>query len=206
MTTQCEQIDKLLLEGNLEEAARHAAGCEACRETLAVWNDIGETARGLRADWQSDMLLPRIKRELADEKRAHLTSTLWRVAAVLVLTAGIGGGSWYGVHAHQRAEFDRTILRVSALDQVERAERAHVDAIEQLEKVAEPKLESTGSPLMVSYKEKLMVLDDAIAECQTNIDRNRQNAHLRKQLLAIYNEKQKTLQDVLREGDHVSNE
>ena len=46
-------------------------------------------------------------------------------------------------------------------------------------------------------------LDDAIAECQSNIDRNRQNAHLRKQLLAMYSEKQQTLEDVLREDTNV---
>jgi hypothetical protein len=206
MTTQCNQIDDLLLEGHLEEAGRHAATCDTCRETLAAWNEIGDTARSLHTEWQSDLLWPRIDRELAADRRSRFFSRLTRVAAALVLTAGIGGGTWYGVHAHRRAEFDRAILRVSALDQVERAERAHVEAIAQLERVAEPKLEASQSPLMISYKEKLMVLDDAIAECQTNIDRNRQNAHLRKQLLAIYSEKQKTLQDVLREGDHASNQ
>ena len=51
-----------------------------------------------------------------------------------------------------------------------------------------------------------MLLDDAIAECQANIDRNRQNAHLRRQLLAIYTEKQRTLQEVLREESHASNQ
>jgi hypothetical protein len=50
-----------------------------------------------------------------------------------------------------------------------------------------------------------MLLDDAIAECRANIDQNRQNAHLRKQLLAMYTDKQQTLQDVLREDNHVSN-
>ena len=60
---------------------------------------------------------------------------------------------------------------------------------------------------MVSYKEKLMMLDDAIAECQTAIDKNRQNAYLRTQLLTMYSEKQRTLQDVLREEkNHVSNQ
>jgi hypothetical protein len=206
MTTQCNQIDNLLLEGNLEEAARHAAACDRCRETLAAWNDVGETARSLHREWQSDLLWPRINRELAAGRRSRFLSRMTRIAAAVVLTAGIGGGTWYGVHAHRRAEFDQAILRVSALDQVERAERAHVEAIAPLEKVAEPKLDAAGTPLMISYKEKLMVLDDAIAECQTNIDRNRQNAHLRKQLLAIYSEKQKTLQDVLREGDHASNQ
>ncbi len=49
-----------------------------------------------------------------------------------------------------------------------------------------------------------MLLDEAIAECQSNIDQNRQNAHLRKQLLSMYSDKQQTLQDVLREDSHVS--
>jgi len=57
---------------------------------------------------------------------------------------------------------------------------------------------------MVSYKEKLMLLDDAIAECQAGVRVNRQNAQLRRQLLSIYTEKQRTLQDVLREEAHES--
>ena len=102
-------------------------------------------------------------------------------------------------------QFDQAILRATALDDVERAEKAHVDAINKLEKLTASKLDEPQTPILVSYKEKLMMLDDAIAECQTSIDQNRQNAQVRKQLLAIYSEKQRTLQDVLREGTHVSN-
>src|SRR6185503_5348781 len=102
--------------------------------------------------------------------------------------------------------FDQDILRMSALDEVEKAERVHVDAIAKLQKLADAKLDESESPLIASYKEKLMLLDDAIAECQTNIERNRQNAHLREQLLSMYSEKQQTLQDVLREEPHVSNQ
>ncbi|HEX2062005.1 MAG TPA: hypothetical protein VHK90_14785, partial [Thermoanaerobaculia bacterium] len=89
-------------------------------------------------------------------------------------------------------------------DDVERAERAHVVAIGRLEHLAEAKLDEAESPLMISYKEKLMLLDDAIAECETLIEQNRQNAHLRRQLLAMYSEKQQTLQDVLREDSHAT--
>src|SRR5207237_305070 len=77
-------------------------------------------------------------------------------------------------------------------------------ASDRVEKLAEPKLEQAQSPLMVSYKEKLMLLDDAIADCRTAIRTNRQNANLRRQLLSIYTEKQRTLQDVLREESHES--
>ncbi len=209
MNITCETIDDLLLEGDafsMEQAAKHAAQCEACREKLDAWNDISGTARTMRAEWRSDLLLPRIERALAAEKRQRVRSRLWQVAAAVLVAVAMGGGTWYAVHAQRQAAFDNAILRATALDDVERAERAHVQALNRLEKVAEPKLERDDSPLMVSYKEKLMLLDDAIAECQANIDRNRQNAHLRRELLAIYSEKQKTLQDVLREGEHVSNQ
>lgn len=202
----CNAIDNLLLEGDLENASAHAASCDACRETMTAWNDVGATARSLHAEWRSDTLWPRIERRLAAERRSRLSRRLWSMAAAVVLTAGIGAGTWYGIHYQRRTAFDRQILRISALDEVERAERTHIEAINNLQKVAQPKLTEPESPLMVSYKEKLLLLDEAITECQTNIDRNRQNAHLRRQLLAIYSEKQRTLQEVLREGNHGSNQ
>jgi len=207
--TPCETFDALLLEGDeasMAAAARHADGCDRCRQQLDDWNDISATAKSLHATWQNDMLWPRIERSLNNVGRAS-ARRFWEIAAAVVLTIGIGGGTWYGLHerAEQRA-YDRAILRDQALLQVEQAERAHVAAINQLEKVASPKLDDPSSPLLVSYKEKLMLLDGAIAECETVIQQNRNNAHLRKQLLTMYSEKQRTLQDVLREGPHASNQ
>lgn len=209
MRITCNDLDNLLLEGDafsMELAAKHALECDACRETLASWNDVSRTARTMREEWRSDLLWPRIGRALAAERTRRVAARGWQIAAAAVLTIAIAGGSWYAVRVRRDAAFDQAILRASALDEVERAERAHVAAIDRLEKVAEPRLEHDDSPLMISYREKLMVLDDAIAECQSNIDRNRGNAHLRRQLLAIYGEKQKTLEDVLREGHHESNQ
>jgi hypothetical protein len=208
MNVTCAEFDNLLLEGDplsMQTAARHASGCTACMEKLASWNEISETARGMHTTWSNEMLWPRIARAIRAEKRRS-TVRLWQIAAALMIFAALGAVAW---RAHQRmraAEFDNAILRASAVDQVEAAEKAHLAAIDRLEKMAEPKLEEASTPLLVSYKEKLMLLDDAISECQTNIDRNRQNAHLRKQLLAIYSEKQRTLQEVMREESHVSNQ
>jgi len=209
MNVNCNNIDDLLLEGDprsMELAAQHARRCPECAEKLAEWNEISATAQTLQADWRSDTLWPRIHRALAAENRNRFIATTWRVAAAVVLVAGLGAGGWFAARHSQEAAFGRHIISVSALDEVEKAEHAHLAAIDHLEKVADSKIETNNSPLMVSYKEKLMLLDDAIAECQTNIDRNRQNAHLRKQLLAIYTEKQRTLEQVMREGNHVSNQ
>jgi hypothetical protein len=204
----CDDLDTLLIDGSpaaMEAAARHAQTCDACAESLAAWNEISATAQSMRVTWQSDLLWPRIQRALRGETSRSPMRWLWQVAAVLLITVGLGVTGVYLVRTQTReAAFDSTILRVSALDEVERAEQAHMRAIDHLEKLAGAKLEDAETPVMVSYKEKLMLLDDAIEECQANIDRNRQNAHLRKQLLAMYSEKQQTLQDVLREDTHVS--
>lgn len=209
MNTTCTQLDDLLFDGSplaMETAARHARECEPCATKLAEWNEISETASSMREVWQSDLLWPRIERTLRQERRTPLTR-VWQYAAAILLTLGLGGTMVYSLRQQSdEAAFDKRILRVEAMDEVERAEDAHVAAIARLERLAEPKLDQSESPLMVSYKEKLMLLDDAIAECQTNIERNRQNAHLRKQLLAMYSDKQQTLEDVLREDSHVSNQ
>lgn len=210
MPITCTQLDDLLFDASplaMETAARHAAECPACAETLAAWNDLTDTARSLRENWENDLLWPRIERALREETRRPPSRRLWQIAAAIILAVVMGSTLFYALRTRTfEAEFDRDILRISALDEVEQAERMHVRAIAKLQRLADAKLESADSPLMVSYKEKLMLLDDAIAECRTNIDQNRQNAHLRGQLLTMYTEKQRTLQDVLREDDHVSNQ
>jgi flagellar basal body-associated protein FliL len=146
------------------------------------------------------LLWPRIERGLRQQARSRWV-TLLQVAAVLLLIAGMAAAAW---RVQRRSEFDNHILRAGAVEEVERAQQAHMAAIEKLERVAGPTLENSASPLLVNYKEKLMLLDDAIAECQSNIDHNRKNAQLRRQLLAIYGEKQQTLQNVLREETHAT--
>jgi hypothetical protein len=209
MTITCEQLDDLLLEGDpfsLQAAARHAQSCEGCMQKLADWNEISSTAHDLHATWDNDLLWPRIEKAIRNER--HSTRTrVWQIAAAILLLATMGATVWIAQRRMHAADFDRDILKVSAVDEVERAEKAHINAINHLETLASAKLDQPSTPLMVSYKEKLMMLDDAIAECQTAIDKNRQNAYLRTQLLTMYSEKQRTLQDVLREeNNHASNQ
>jgi len=70
-------------------------------------------------------------------------------------------------------------------------------AIDVLAAQAKPELDSPATALMASYKEKLIVLDSAIDELRAEAGRNPSNAHLRYELLAMYQEKQETLQEVL---------
>jgi hypothetical protein len=205
MTIPCSQLDNLLMEGDaysMQLAREHARGCDACAKTLRDWDDISNTAQGLHTTWKNDMLWPRIERSLRNERRKGI-GWMWQIAAAVALFAVLGVVVF---KANQLNRIDKVILKQDAIDAATRAERDHIDAINRLEKLADDRLEDPQTPLLVSYKEKLMLLDDAIAECQTAIDQNRKNAHLHKQLLAIYTEKQRTLQDVLREENSVSHQ
>jgi len=210
MNITCTNLDDLLFDASplaMRTADEHAAQCTACAEKLEEWREISDTAKSLHTVWQSDLLWPRIERSLREENRRSPMRRMWQFAAAVLLTVGLGSTMWFAVKEQvHNAAFDRDILRLSAVDDVEKAERAHIQAIARLEKLADAKLEDSEAPLMASYKEKLMLLDDAIAECRANIDRNRQNAHLREQLLSMYSEKQQTLRDVLREEPNVSNQ
>ena len=214
MNITCSNLDDLLFDASplsMRTAEEHAAQCPACAEKLEAWNEISATAKSLHTTWQSDLLWPRIERalnkEIAEEKRRSPLRGFSRIAAAALLAIGLGGTVWFAVREQVRdAKFDTKIMTLSALDEAEKAEHAHIQAIANLEKLADAKLEDSDSPLMGAYREKLMLLDDAIAECQANIDRNQQNAHLRAQLLSMYSEKHQTLRDVLREDSNVSNQ
>src|SRR5688572_27691414 len=126
MTPRCEQIDSLLLEGDpgsLEAAERHAATCPDCMETLSTWDEISDTARTMKAEWQNDMLWPRIQRALAAERTASPAKAgaawrTWQVAAAVVLTVGLAGGTWVAQQNRHKKDFDQSILRIGALDEV----------------------------------------------------------------------------------------
>jgi hypothetical protein len=88
-------------------------------------------------------------------------------------------------------------LKSAALDNVERAEAVYVQAIDKLAEETKAQLENPATPLLANYHEKLVVLDSAIADLRAQAGLNPSNAQLRRQLLAMYQEKQHTLEEVL---------
>jgi hypothetical protein len=186
----------------LAALAAHAETCPACREELASWEAIGEAARQLRRDWDSPRLWPRIAEALEAEPRrrprpvalrlAVAASLLIATATVLVLRERAGP-------PESADPAERRLLTERALAEVEDAETAYVRSIEALATLAEPRLERADSPLLMSYREKLALIDAAIAECRAQVEGNRANAHLRQELLSVYREKQRTLEQLLKE-------
>ena len=81
---------------------------------------------------------------------------------------------------------------------MERNEAAYRDSIERLYQVAAPKLKNAESPLVVSYRERLVMLDSAIGDVRSNLRQNRFNTSLQAQLASLYREKRQTLEDLVK--------
>jgi len=92
---------------------------------------------------------------------------------------------------------DQALFNDGTVREVERAEAAYERAIDKLDAKARPQLENAATPLMANYREKLSVLDSAIADLKSQAGINPANGHLRRELLAMYQEKQDTLKEVL---------
>jgi len=218
MNITCEDRDRIFEDGTPAEWAAleaHGVNCGICAEELRAWKAISVAAKEMRDYSDSPSLWPRIEQALTAETAAktHRTqrwswlslgfglSLGWQTAAaaalVLILTASAG---WIYLHPTRPVPHpDLSLLKSPALAEVERTQAAYEQAIDKLAADAKAQLENPATPLEASYREKLLVLDSAINDLRAQAGMNPSNAHLRQQLLAMYQEKQQTLQDILEE-------
>ena len=179
---------------------------------------LSRVARSLHREWDTPDLWPRIADRLREDDDAspvrltpdttrrrwrYLSSPVWRLAAAAAVLLTLGSVTWLAWPRVDRAPApgdvaatEERLLTDEAVAEIERAEAQYVRAIDELSRITKPKLETANSPLIVSLRERLMTIDAAIDEYQMEIDRNRFNAHLRQQLLWIYQEKRRTLEQV----------
>jgi hypothetical protein len=213
MNVTCNDRDRIFEDGTAAEWAAleaHASSCAACAEKLRAWKSLSVAAQEMRDYTETPAFWPRIERALAEEaarnsQRKSWLSFLpsiplgWQTAVagafVLVLTISVG---WIYFHPPGRTPAsDPSLLKSAALEGVEKAEVAYVQAIDKLAAETKPQLENPATPLLANYHEKLVVLDSAIADLRAQAGLNPSNAQLRHQLLAMYQEKQHTLEEVL---------
>lgn len=215
MNITCNDRERIFLDGSPGEWAaleQHAITCATCAEEIRAWKALSVAAQELR-DYNEDAALwSRIEDLLIQEKKTQTArdefwarlrfwskiplawQTALASALVVVLTLS---GVYVLRHRVPTGSGENPFLKNSALAEVERTERDYMKAIDKLASQARPELDSPSTPLMASYKEKLMVLDSAIDELRAEAGRNPSNAHLRYELLAMYQEKQETLQEIL---------
>jgi hypothetical protein len=218
MNITCNDRDRIFEDGAPAEWAAleaHAAACPACAEELRAWKSLSLAAQELRDYADSPALWPPIANALAEEaKGKDLVSArrswpkfwpgispVWQtaVAGAFILLMAVSAGWFYLQETKPKTTADNQLLRSKALTEVERTEFAYVQAIDKLAAEAKPQLENPATPLLASYREKLLVLDSAIDDLRAQAGQNSSNAHLRYELLAMYQEKQRTLEEILEE-------
>jgi hypothetical protein len=217
MNLTCKDRDRIFLDGSPEQwhaLEQHAATCAECAEELLAWKQLSTAAAEMRDYEGSPALWSRIESSLREQQGAAAThANRWRfvdfwaqvshgwkisLAGAMVAVLALSSSYLYTHRATPPASVaaGNKLLRSGALAEVERTERDYMSAIDKLDAEAQPQL-SADTPLMANYREKLLVLDSAISELRAQAGENPSNAHLRYQLLAMYQEKQETLQDVL---------
>lgn len=177
-------------------------------------DDLTTAARSLHREWESPRLWPTIAaRIMAGEGggtrarvRGWTAGLRGRLAAAAAVLLAVGLSLfWLGgrlpvppEHPAAGTAGERSLLSDPALAEIERAEAQYASAIQSLAGAAAARGDTAArSPLLASLRERLVVIDAAIAECRAEIERNRFNTHLRRQLLAIYQEKRRTLEQIL---------
>ena len=220
MKFECGDLERALAMPELmPEAREHLKTCAACRREYRIWNDISIAAKDLHRDWDTPALWPNIRKALEAEPKPRVKPvwwkerTMWAVAAAVLIAAVLVTRPWQWANAsgtgspNSPAEAaaslpaplssNRDFLTDQALREVEKSEAAYRRSIDKLSRLAEPKLEKATSPITVSYREKLLLLDSAILETRSNLAQNRFNLHLQKELADLYREKHQTLQELL---------
>jgi hypothetical protein len=216
MQITCKDRERIFLDGTAEEWAGlelHAVCCAKCAEEVRAWKDLSVAAEELRDYEENPALWPRIEAALAEEAKQLPAPrpwperfSFWRsvpmvwqtaMAGALVLLMAVTAGYLYLGPSSGKGDQNHPLLKDRTLAEVERTERDYMRAIDKLASEAKPQLDAPDSSLMSSYREKLIMLDSAIEELRMQAGQNPSNAHLRYQLLAMYREKQETLQEVL---------
>jgi hypothetical protein len=217
MNVTCNDRNRIFEDGTTAEweaLEAHATSCAQCAEEVRAWKSLSAAAQELRDCSPSPTLWLRIERVLAEEaarKAQHpvrkgwlsflpVISLHWQtaLAGAFALILTISAGWLYIDHKPKvREDNDPSLLKSQTLNEVESAESTYEKAIDKLAAEAKPQLEDPATPLLANYHEKLLVLDSAISDLRAQAGLNPSNAQLRYQLLAMYQEKQHTLEEVL---------
>jgi hypothetical protein len=210
MKFECGDLERALAHPNLMAyAQQHMRDCAQCRNEYRIWNEISVAAKQLHCEWDSPDLWPKIRRGLEAQSQPPRHRWLrpdWKLWA---LTAAAAAIVLLAIFRWPAAPVDKPtastanlsgqdFLTDRALKEVEKNEAAYRHSIDELSRLAQPKLENpASSPLLSSYREKLQMLDSAILETRSNIAQNRFNTRLQTDLAGLYREKRQTLQEVL---------
>jgi hypothetical protein len=224
MKFECGDLERALAVPDLmPEAKEHLKTCAACRREYRLWTDISTTARELHEEWETPALWPNVRTAIEAEQRAQRKRDrfklsrnwrVWGVAASIAVAAVVGalllvrpailktGSGVDQAKAAAEAPIKRlaggaTFLTENALAEVEKNEAAYRQSIDRLAALAQPEIAKAADEMTMNYRERLLMLDSAIAETRANLEHNRYSVELQKQLADLYHQKQKALEELL---------
>jgi hypothetical protein len=206
MKFECGDLDRAMANSDmLPEAREHFKTCAACRREYRLWNEISTTARELHEEWDTPALWPAIRETIEAERKPEVLWwkqwKTWAIAAAFAIAVAVPLQLWRHslVTAPTAQAPSRTpaFLTEQALREVEKSEAAYRQSIEKLSQLAAPKLAEAPSPAVVNEKQRLALLDSAIAETRANVASNRFNIRLQTALADLYRQKQETLHEIL---------
>jgi|HubBroStandDraft_1064217.scaffolds.fasta_scaffold01802_4 hypothetical protein len=211
MTFDCKDLERALAVPELlPDAREHAKVCDACRRELWLWGEMSTVAPGLREEWETPDLWPKIRQTLVAQQKAAKRHGLrgflggrldWRmmagIAAALAIAVAIFIVKYARPAPAPAAAQDSDFLTEQTLKEVENAEVAYRASIDKLSRLAQPKLSASENPVAISAREKLLVLDSEIDNVRSTVSRNRFNAQLQSELAGLYRDKQDTLKEIL---------
>ncbi len=218
MKFECGDLERALAVPDLmPEAREHLKTCAACRREYRLWSDISTTARELHEEWESPALWPNVRAAImagqqAQRKGNRFKMRIWGVAASLAAAAVVvaavmlvkpamnrtaPGTAGAPAATASKVTGDATFLTENALAEVEKNESAYRKSIDRLAALAQPEIAKAANEMTVNYRERLLLLDSAIAETRASLEQNRYSVELQKELADLYHQKQKALEELL---------
>ncbi len=206
MKFECGDLERALANSDVfPEAREHLKTCAVCRREYRLWNEISSVARELHEEWDTPALWPSTQKAIEAERKPERIWwkqwKMWAAAAALAIAIVVPVGLWRHSVATAPAATTQTptpdFLTEQALREVEKNEAAYRQSIAKLSQLAAPKLSAPSSPEVANEKERLALLDSAIAETRASVVSNRFNIRLQTALADLYRQKQETLRDVL---------
>ena len=183
--------------GRLDEAAfqAHLKDCSVCRERLREDERLMELAAGLKPPAEPPFLWERVEAGLrAEQQRARRRTWIYRAAAVLVVSLGLGAL----VQQQRGAPEPATgLYTAEALEKVREREREYAAAIEELEQIAGERLDRMDAELALLYRDKIATIDTQIDRCLQALHGNPANTHIRRYLLLALRDKRETLEEIV---------
>jgi len=180
----------------------HAKECPACQDKVSQDEKLLQLSRTLKKRVDAPFLWTRIEQDLREaqqkSKLAGWKGFFWHswmkipVSALIIVAICAGLFLWLRPGLN-----DSTLLADSALRRIEKREQRYERSIERLQKRILPQLPELGLELMLLYRDRMETIDEQILACKDALGENPGNTHIRKYMLAAFQDKKETLREIM---------